>query len=913
MILIVLICSFFAIHGLEAGDVTDDTAPITPMYSLTNFNPTLANYKDLMKDYRACRRKAFLDSFTHAESFPRLLMCYLDYSRLLDTLQRRFPSKKDATSHDTSKECTIKDGLYRRNWIWGDSLKEVEEPYPFLKEAVYTIAHDHPDLLLNDTVLENIKSFFETIATKQYQTINAQGYIRPLLDFLLLVRAVHPSNVDCTTKIKSLLNGLISNSRFYRCISDLFLFKSASMQRLEEIKSLFTIIYNYIDSPDLPSCTHLTTERPILYALQEAIKNTLQYSDTQLFLYLIVVLLYKYTPDAYTLHEKDGTYYLLLSDYSQVAHCFNKKIPSLEYDANEEEKKIVGVRLSADNLRIDAFLAKHIANLIGKDFNHFFQDQKIQLIIFFAILTNNFEVLDFVKEFKCEELKRFLGDIFNTEDHKICNISLFLGFIKFLSWDANSRYKQHIKRLSTVSWKEHKTKIQQFFLLCFPGEPMPHSRTTPTSSFSGGAGGFFLPMTGGAGGPGKPTAGGGAGAEGSFWPTTGGGSSAGAADAESNFWDLGKADDAHQPNYLNSRIRFYENSLLCPLVLLQTIKALQFTVAKGSDAYHELTTASQVLSGGVEETYIQAALNGNDQVCINACNRAYFNTNTRHNIPALIHYGSKLREAFGENNFKSYSSTDLEWLKNQINFDCRIITQGLINEIIPNALPSETVFGILNAIYFKAQWKNAFKSENIRDTFFYSAEEEKKAIPLMFNTDNVPHCTLPDGQYLILDYQEGSTTQPAYKIMFFKPTRGKALKTFNFDAALIKSEKKLVDFGIPKGTVSMPPIDIIPFAERLGIKGILHSMPLIHDDAFLAQWSAACKITFDENGTTAAAASFAMAKPKGFLQETKFILNQPFVFCIFAEIPHKHGFRNKYVQLFIGEIKNASQIEPITA
>jgi hypothetical protein len=34
MILIVLICSFFAIHGLEAGDVTDDTAPITPMYSL---------------------------------------------------------------------------------------------------------------------------------------------------------------------------------------------------------------------------------------------------------------------------------------------------------------------------------------------------------------------------------------------------------------------------------------------------------------------------------------------------------------------------------------------------------------------------------------------------------------------------------------------------------------------------------------------------------------------------------------------------------------------------------------------------------------------------------------------------------------------------------------------------------------
>ena len=94
-----------------------------------------------------------------------------------------------------------------------------------------------------------------------------------------------------------------------------------------------------------------------------------------------------------------------------------------------------------------------------------------------------------------------------------------------------------------------------------------------------------------------------------------------------------------------------------------------------------------------------------------------------------------------------------------------------------------------------------------------------------------------------------------------------------------------VRFGIPKGSITMPPVNIMGFARRLGINGIFDSMPAIRADVYLALWSLACTVTFDEQGTKDAAAALGLgvAKGVGGSRPIFFTLDRPFVFCIFSD------------------------------
>ncbi|MEI7580462.1 MAG: serpin family protein [bacterium] len=915
-----------AINGLQATDApstdappaaTGDTAPIRPMVHLVGLRDTVAAYRDLIikntDEYST--NEEFLLSFTNVESFTPLLLCYLDYSRLVDSANRHFPPEKDPTNHPPIVNSVMLPS-YWHNWEY---LTEVEKTYTFLGKAVHQVVKRCPEWLFDDTVLTAVKSFFEMLPQTIGQTRGAKGHLLPLLNFISLARHFDGGDDAYKESIKNLFIALMSNPRWKQCImwktstdEDDSIFRYASIKRLEERATLFQSIFSYLDPVYLPDLTHL----PNPTELKGASSKTLEFSDTKLFLYLMIVLLYENTPDAYTLYKKDGKYYLLPSDPPGIPNYLDSMIPSIEYHAKDREKerarKLVGVRLSADNLDITTFIDTHATALLTKGlFDTFFQEDKVKDIILFAILTENSPILNLVKQFTCEKLKRFLRTIYATDNNKIIAAKSDLYSIKYFSWDTFDMYEKHIKPLAIDKHETYKQKIQKFFDSCFTGESIVTPSAVPASAYggAGGPGSFFMPTSGGAGDPGRHPAYTGAGA--------GGGGSAGAADAKPMRWPLGNEDEQNQPQYSDARIRFYENSLLCPLVLLQTIKALTFTVAKGSDSHNQLITASEQLSGGASQESIQATLGGNENVRLNACNRAYFNANKVPEGSRLGIYEANLTKAFGANNFTSYCSTNLATLKDTINQDCNKLTNGLIKEIVQQDLPSETVFGILNAIYFEAEWTSEFEADQVKPTLFCSADEDPKPIPLMFNEKYVPYCTSENGEYLILDYKAGLPTQPAYRIMFFKPFKGNALSTFAFKKGLQRMGT-LVRFGIPEGTISMPPINVIPFAQRLGINGILESMPEIHRDVCLALWNVACKITFDKKGTTAAAASSGVGAAKGgsFGQRPipiPFILDQPFVFCIFAEVPRPLTFEKEYVQLFTGEIKNASQIEPITA
>ena len=253
-------------------------------------------------------------------------------------------------------------------------------------------------------------------------------------------------------------------------------------------------------------------------------------------------------------------------------------------------------------------------------------------------------------------------------------------------------------------------------------------------------------------------------------------------------------------------------------------------------------------------------------------------------FPLLDSYKSMVKEYYNA------EVSNMDFSKNKettdkINKWCSDNTYGLIPEIIKSVSPSMLAY-LMNATYFKSQWKEKFPKENTSKASFTAIDGSKTSVQIMRSER---HFNYQDNDVLRgvnLPYGNG-----AYSMMVILPAEGKTLEDVTeylnaerwaeFVGSMVRCD---VDLWLPK------------FETKFEIKlnGILSAMGMPSAFDMKADFTAMSKaalrlslvkqnavIKVDEEGTEAAAVSLAgMETSAAPGQHIVFHADKPFLYLI---------------------------------
>lgn len=265
--------------------------------------------------------------------------------------------------------------------------------------------------------------------------------------------------------------------------------------------------------------------------------------------------------------------------------------------------------------------------------------------------------------------------------------------------------------------------------------------------------------------------------------------------------------------------------------------------------------------------------------------------------------------------FKQKPAESLE----EINKFVKLATKGNIVDLLsPGDITSNTKIVLANAAYFKGAWASKFEAKDTKREIFYSKPDEMHFVEMMskngsFNHGKHVYLSSPD-QLIILPlvifaaanerlgchvleipYKKSEKVN-VNMIVFLPPAVGdnaleKVLNSLTPEAlheALQDGFEREVQLKIPKFSTEKT-IELMPVLQRMGVgeifdsssnlSGFSNTTKLQLDDGIQK-----AKITVDEEGSTAAAASslfsFRSSRPA---EPVTFHCNHPFLYMIYDQ------------------------------
>jgi serpin B len=256
----------------------------------------------------------------------------------------------------------------------------------------------------------------------------------------------------------------------------------------------------------------------------------------------------------------------------------------------------------------------------------------------------------------------------------------------------------------------------------------------------------------------------------------------------------------------------------------------------------------------------------------------------------LIEYLDLLAENYG-------AGIRLVDLQNEPYGSCEVIndwvsenTEGLIDSIIePKDLNQYSLFVLVNAIYFKAQWMDEFPEEGTNGDVFH-APQGNVMVPMM-------------NQWSYVYYGEGENYQAAellylgeqFGMLILLPNEG-SFEQFESSLTADQIAQIITDLEFEEVVLKLPKFDCRP--EEINLKDVLSQMGMT--DAFVftvgdfsgmdgiqnwiyLHWARhKAFVSVDEHGTEAAAATAIGGGAGSYpvTPEIEFIVNRPFIFFI---------------------------------
>jgi len=252
-------------------------------------------------------------------------------------------------------------------------------------------------------------------------------------------------------------------------------------------------------------------------------------------------------------------------------------------------------------------------------------------------------------------------------------------------------------------------------------------------------------------------------------------------------------------------------------------------------------------------------------------------------------------------------NTDAEAARQQINDWVSQQTQDKIQDLFPQgSLDANTRLALVNAIYFKASWMNAFNSDKTQPDVFHLKDGSQVSVPMMSSGEAAKfYARGTDYQVVGLPYLGNQSM-----MVILLPDQGKfdqvetSLDGQQLNAVLNSLQNKEIELSMPK----------FKFESQFSLPQTLASMgmPAAFDpaqadfsgmdggrDLFISQVMHKAFVNVDESGTEAAAAT-GVAMSLTAVQETISVnVDRPFMFFIYEPT---HG-----TILFAGRVLNPTQ------
>jgi len=212
-------------------------------------------------------------------------------------------------------------------------------------------------------------------------------------------------------------------------------------------------------------------------------------------------------------------------------------------------------------------------------------------------------------------------------------------------------------------------------------------------------------------------------------------------------------------------------------------------------------------------------------------------------------------------------------------------TKGRISNIITSGAIKDLVMCLINAIYFKGQWKDKFKPENTDEQDFYLIDKSVKKVQMMHNSKKYYYFKGADFKMLRVPYGRDKTAM--YVIL---PDENininefiEDLNTGMVDECIENLMEVEVMFEFPKFNIEYSSGNLIGTLRDLGIKEAFiedkADFSRISKQLFISRIDHKAIIEVNEEGTVAAAASFIGMGATAVLP-VEFIVDRPFILFI---------------------------------
>lgn len=212
-------------------------------------------------------------------------------------------------------------------------------------------------------------------------------------------------------------------------------------------------------------------------------------------------------------------------------------------------------------------------------------------------------------------------------------------------------------------------------------------------------------------------------------------------------------------------------------------------------------------------------------------------------------------------------------------------TEGKITRIVDPEALKDVVIYLVNAIYFKGQWKDKFKVENTKEDDFFLIDKNIKKVQMMANNEKYEYYKGDNFQMIRMPYGRDKTAMyvflPNESIGindFINSLSRDLLNKYISEAISTEAMLKFPRFNIEYGAKSLiEPLKNLGMvnafsAEKADFSSIA---PLM----FISQIEHKAIIEVNEEGTVAAAAS-SMGMGATAIRPVEFIVNRPFILLI---------------------------------
>ncbi|KAK2720442.1 hypothetical protein QYM36_004356 [Artemia franciscana] len=256
----------------------------------------------------------------------------------------------------------------------------------------------------------------------------------------------------------------------------------------------------------------------------------------------------------------------------------------------------------------------------------------------------------------------------------------------------------------------------------------------------------------------------------------------------------------------------------------------------------------------------------------------------------LSNYITKLlSEELEEMDFQYKSSESLcminEWVKNQ--------TKGKIGNFLNESdIYKRTRMVLVNAVYFKGDWKHQFNPEKTKPEIFHVSSNKQSFVDMMFQEGRFRHgfCEELMSDILEVPYVGKDISMFILLPSSVKNTLCDVLSKLNrkiWKKALKNIKKVNIEVGIPKFRIEAS-IYLTEYLKNMGLKHALD--PSLADftnfssnpDLYIQKLKHKAVVELNEEGSEAVAVTAVTATDSCCRKETKqFICNHPFIFMIY--------------------------------